>query len=236
MTKFALLALALLPAVAPARLVGWFPLDGTLREVVQGSTAEFKGDACFAALGATKGALFSGHNGVVVAKDARQFWLGPSFSLSATVYVNAIPHGGTSPQGQIVFRGDDRGGLDNYSLNLGEDGYYNFNFYGASNDNASVRVPARLNTWQTLLGTFDARTKQISLFLDGVLVAQQYTSLFPIMEMSSSDVPGFSIGNVQNPLGGCHNQPFNGYIRDVRLFDHVATWDDVLRVPLIKSK
>lgn len=235
MIKTLLFAVALTPSVAQARLVAWFPLDGTLKERLQGTVGEFKGDASFGKVDQSRGALFGGQNGVVFFPDQRQFWLGPSFSVSATVWVNALPRGGTSPQGQIVFRGDDRGGLDNYSLNLGEDGYYNFNFYGASNDNASVRVPARLGVWQTLLGTFDAKTRQISLYLDGVLVAQQYTSLFPVMEMTSGDAPGFSIGNVQNPLGGCHNQPFNGTIRDVRLFDSVASWDDLIRVPLVGS-
>ena len=184
------------------------------------------------AVDAMKSLGLGGKNGVLFYPDLPQFELGPSFSISAKVWVRENPVGGTSPAGQIVFRGDDRCGLDNYSLSLGNDGFYTFSVYSDGDDSGGVRAPSIKNRWQTLLGTFDARSKDMKLYIDGVLVSESSVNILPVVKMDSQWTPGFSIGNVQNPLGGMHNQPFNGFIRDVRLYNNVIFWDDLRIMPV----
>lgn len=232
MTRTALLALTFLPALSFADLVAWFPLEGNAKEMVKGTcNGETKGDSMFGSMDRRLAAAFGGKNGAVLVPDSPQFALGPSFSISAQVWIRKNPVNGTSPAGQIVFRGDDRSGLDNYSLNLGNDGYFSFYINSAEGDGTGVRAPSRPGVWQTLLGTFDGNTRQITLYVDGVCVAHQYATFTPITVMDPNTSPGFAIGNVQNPFGGIHNQPFNGYIRDVRLYNTVVEWDTVTRPP-----
>lgn len=211
-------------------MVAWVPLDGSPQEMVTRTTGTLVGDASMVRAQTGAGANFFGKNGAVLFKDSRQFELGPSFSVSATVMARALPQDGSSPAGQIVFRGDERCGLDNFSLNLGNDGFYTFYFNSASGEGAALRAPSRIGAWQTLLGTSDAQTKDMCLYVDGALVGQTSANLLPITLLDVGAAPGFSIGNVQNPLGGCHNQPFNGQIKDVRLYNSRVFWDDLLRV------
>ncbi|MBS1715751.1 MAG: LamG domain-containing protein [Armatimonadetes bacterium] len=230
MKSFALLA-ACAATSAHASLVAWFPLEVNSNEALLGTKGTLVGDASF---GVRDGLKLGGKNGALFFKDSSQFSLPGSFSLSAKVYPAAWPQGGTSPRGQIVFRGDDRSALDNYSLNVGEDGYFTFYVDGSDGGRALVRAQARLRTWQTLLATFDAGTHTARLYVDGFLAAQSSDPVSPFVVLDSQWSPGFSIGNVQNPLGGCHNQPFHGSIRDVRLWNGPATWDDVTAVPVLR--
>lgn len=231
MKHLALSLFVTFPALLSADLVAWFPLNGSTKDRVKGTVGEFEGDSHFGQVDRRQAADFGGHNGVVFVADSPQFALGPSFSVSAQVWVRSLPRNGTSPQGQIVFRGDDRSANDNYSLCLGNDGFYTFNFDGGDDHWAGLRVPSRTNVWTTLLGTFDAKTRHIMLYVDGYLAAEQYTPYTPLMLMDKNCSPGFSIGNVQNPLGGNHNQPFNGLIRDVKLYNTAINWDDLSREP-----
>lgn len=231
-----LATLTVVPLIANAKLVAWFPLSGSPVEALTGVMGKFVGDSNWGAADSRKGADFRGMNGALFFQDSNQYVLGHSFSVSATVWIRENPTNGTSPAGQIVFRGDDRGGLDNYTLNVSNDGYYSFNFYNDANDNGGVGAPATKNKWQTLLGTFDSETKAIKLFVDGVLVAESSAPLIPVTKMESGWTPGLSIGNVQNPLGGCHNQPFNGIIRDVRLYDNAIFWDDLRKMPIVSGQ
>ena len=233
MKNLVLSLLVIVPGLASADLVAWFPLNGSTKDVVRGTAGELKGDSRFSNMDRRSGVDFGGHNGVLFVPDSPQFALGPSLSVSAQVWIRALPSNCTSPQGQIVFRGDDRSACDNYSLSLGTDGYYTWRFDADADNIVTLRVPARPNTWTTLLGTFDAKTRHIMLYMDGFLVCEQYTPLNPLMLMDKNAAPGFSIGNVQNPFGGHHNQPFNGLIRDVKIYNTAIMWDELARDPRV---
>lgn len=191
------------------------------------------GDAFFP--GKTQGCQFAGKNGAIVYKDSEEYGFDESFSIYVEVFPQVLPRGGTSPAGQIVFRGDDRSGLDNYSLNLGEDGYFTFYFNSPDNQGAGVRVLARMNQWQRLLATFDAKSHMLKLYIDDFLMGQNSQPILPVTRMEKEFTPRFSIGNVQNPLGGNHNQPFHGGIRNVKLFNTAIFPDDADRTPKVKK-
>jgi hypothetical protein len=224
----AMLTSLFLLAAAP-QPVAWIPLDGSAMDTVNRIEGKVVGDAGIG----RDGAIFKGQNGGVVFRDLRAYALGGSFTLTARVRPNAWPVGGSSPAGQIVFRGDDRSGHDNYSLNLGNDGHFTFCVYGSANEweAIGVRAAARLGEWQRLVAVYDSVGREIRLFVDGVVVGQSAVPFRPITLMESAWTPGLSIGNVQNPLGGMHWQPFNGQIRDVRLYSEVVL-PDVAERPL----
>lgn len=215
----------LVSPMAMARLVFWAPLSENLTDKVSGEQGQLLGGAKFDLK--SLGLDVAGRDGVLRFADKDRYAMGQSFTLSAAVWVRELPKGGTSPAGQIFFRGDDRSGLDNYSLCLGEDGYFTFCFNSADNNGTGVRAKATKERWQFLVANFDARARELRLYVNGVIVGQSATPLFPTINMDSNASPALSIGNVQNPLGGCHNQPFNGFIRDVRLYDETVLPDQI---------
>lgn len=228
-----LLLTFLVSAGARAELVAWFPLQGSTNNVINNTKGQLVGDALFST--SQQGCQFGGHNGAVVYQDLTEYGFDESFSIYAEVYPFALPNGGTSPAGQIVFRGDDRNGLYNYSLNLGEDGYLTFYFNSPDNQGAGVRTKARMNQWQRILATFDAKSHTLRIYVDDFLMGQNSQPITPVTRMENEFAPRFAIGNVQNPLGGAHNQPFHGTIRNVKLFNTAIFPDDASRTPRNKK-
>ena len=142
-----------------------------------------------------------------------------NLSISCWVYARefASPQA-TSPQSQIVFRGDDRCGLDPYDLLLMKSGHWQFKIWNES-DVCLIQAPAFLFEWTHLLATLDAELGVMRLYVNGELMAQTYTKITPMKSLEQSASPGISIGNVQFPSGPYHRQPFDGFIRDVRIYD-----------------
>jgi hypothetical protein len=208
-------AACLLFAPSVPRLVFWAPLTEGPMAKVSFAVGKVMGDGAMTPQGFQSG----GKNGVLFFTDQPQFALGGSFSIQATVKFESLPSNGTSPAGQLVFRGDDRNGLDNYSLNLGNDGYYTFCFNSADGQGFGIRTKATAGKWQTVLGVLDTHAREGRLYVDGFLVAQSAALVLPVIELVKDQNPGLSIGNVQNPLGGVHNQPFKGLIKDVKLWN-----------------
>lgn len=210
---------SLTAAGASAQLVAAFPLAGTAVERPTGAVGSALGDVRLTPLGCE----FGGENGVVVFPDQARYRMTGSFSVYAEATPYALPKNGTSPAGQIVFRGDDQCGLDNFSLCLNYDGMYGFGFYSAGGGGASVHYPAQIGVRTALLGTFDASTRRIRLYVDGFVASEQSTSALPFADLSADWTPGLSIGNVQHPFGPFHRQPFHGRIANVMLFDRAVT-------------
>jgi hypothetical protein len=231
MSVAAIAILALVPSSSADRLVAWFPLDGSAVEVLSNRQGKLEGGAHWSTMGGRTGAEFGGMDGVVRFKDQPAYRLGAAFSIYAEVWIHSDPRGGSSPAGQIVFRGDDRNGLDNYSLSLGTDGLYTFAVYGPGGEQAGVRAAAERGRWEALLATFDSRTRRMRLVVDGAVVAEQSVAFVPVLDMVEAHAPGLSFGNVQNPMGGRHWQPFHGLVRQVRLYAGVADWEAASRPP-----
>lgn len=162
-------------------------------------------------------------NGGAFAPDGPEFALTHSLSVSCWVYPRAYAHPfATSPQSQIVFRGDDRSGLDPYQLTLSRTGYFAFGVEGAGGL-CVLHYPAKLNTWAHVLGTLDDATGKIRLYINGKLAAETTTNVRPLGGLDPNQHPGIGIGNTQFPQGGRHRQPFDGMIRDVRIYDEAVS-------------
>lgn len=162
---------------------------------------------------------FNGRDGAIEIPDAPCARLTGSLTVTAWVWVRDYTPHGSSPAGQIFFRGDDRCGLDPYHLTLLGDGRFEFGIDGEDGNRNCVAVDAKLEQWVFLTGSFNAETGAICLFCNGILMARTYSRVLPFEKLDPGWNPGLSIGNVQFPQGGRHWQPFNGYIGEVRLYD-----------------
>ncbi len=120
--------------------------------------------------------------------------------------------------GQIIFRGDDRGALDPYTLSIIPSGQLQFQVTNASNLSASLVSPAALpmGVYLRVTGSLDDVTGTQRLFVNGTLVASQVTTIRPFSQLSASENPGVGIGNVQSAN---YSEYFNGVIDEVNIRD-----------------
>lgn len=163
---------------------------------------------------------FDGTHGGLLFPDLPQFALTDSMTISAWVNLRGYVQAG--PGAQIFFRGDDRLGLDPYSLSIHPDGNIAFMIDDGKGGADQVLTHAPLNKWFHVTASFDTLRSEAKLYIDGRLVDSIQTLRMPMMRLSSGDAPGIGIGNVQNDKGP-HNQPLKGTVADVRLYDVALT-------------
>jgi len=143
-------------------------------------------------------------------------------SMTVATWINPRSYVDDGPGAQILFRGDDRSGLDPYTLVIHGDGTVNFGINDEHYQGMSVSAELPLNRWSHVAATFSDKTGELNLFLNGERVAYARTSKRPFATLDAGTAPGVSIGNVQNDQGP-HNQPFHGMLADLRLYPGVLT-------------
>jgi hypothetical protein len=62
----------------------------------------------------------------------------------------------------------------------------------------------------------------MKIYVNGMRYDTLKTDKRPFSKLDPKYTPGVGVGNVQNNKGP-HNQPFNGMIQDLRLYDKVVT-------------
>lgn len=158
----------------------------------------------------------------VVIEDDPAFELTESFTLEAFINLGALPASGF--QWQILFRGDSRGGIDPYYLDLW-DGEVRFTINSETADWARVTATApALNTWTHIAGVLDHDTGTMSLYLDGLLVDSVHTDVRPFAVLNPALSPGLSIGGYPDN----HYGPYQGLIDEVRISDTALSPEDFL--------
>jgi len=158
----------------------------------------------------------------VVVDDDPLFELTGSFTLEAYINLAALP--ATGFQWMILFRGDSRGGLDPYYLDVW-DGEVRFTINEEPSGGARVAASApTLNQWTHIAGVLDDSSGAMSLYFDGVLVDSITTSLRPFASLDPTQNPGLSIGGYPDN----HYGPFNGLIDEVRISDRALSPDEFL--------
>lgn len=147
-------------------------------------------------------------------------------SMTVSLWINLRSYVNEGPGAQILFRGDDRNGLDPYFLAIHGDGTINF---AVGDENYRIRhVSAEipLGRWVQVVANFDEATGRMEMWLDGQMVGLAVTQTRPFGPLDGRWAPGVSIGNVQNDTGP-HNQPLNGTIGDLRLYRGVLRPGDI---------
>ncbi len=158
----------------------------------------------------------NGTHGGLLLPDMPALALTDSMTVSTWVYLRAYVPAGLGAQ--ILFRGDDRNGLDPYNLVVHSDGNVVFAISDAKGGSDEVVAHIPLNKWVHVTASFDAALCEAKIWLDDRCVQTVPTLHQPLMTLSKGSAPGVGIGNVQNDKGP-HNQPLNGIVADLRLYD-----------------
>lgn len=154
--------------------------------------------------------------------------------ITVALWLNLRSYVNDGPGAQVLFRGDDRCGLDPYSIAIHGDGTINFAVQNESDQGRHVTAEIPLNRWVHVVANYDGQTGRLQMFLDGNLLAFATTSVRPYLNLDHGWVPGVSVGNVQNNAGP-HNQPINGTVQDLRLYRGVFNPDDLGLFPSAPS-
>ena len=158
-------------------------------------------------------ASFNGYNSRVFIADNPLFILTNSLTIEAMVF--PMTRGSTYAGSQIFFRGDDRSGFDPYTLAVIPPTNLQFNIQDTNNNVVTLVAPLSPNMWHHVAGTLDGSTGNMSLYIDGMLVAGTNTTMRPLGVLTGPN-PGLGIGNVQSAN---YSEYFYGLIDEVRLSD-----------------
>jgi hypothetical protein len=208
----------------PPGMVGWWPGDGTAEDIVGGNDGQAVAGATHAAGLVGDAFSFDGVDDRIELPDLEVLKLTGSFSIDAWVFIDAYPT--FALHGEIVFRGDERAALDPYALSVEPDGFFRFHIESLS-EIVDIQAVAPLGRFVFVAVTLDASTGKMSLYVDGVLQAQTFTSVRPFRDLDPSRNPGVGIGN--HP-GSFRNEPFEGLIDEVEIFGRCLTSGEVLTI------
>jgi len=167
---------------------------------------------------------FSGERSGILFGDMPALRLTQSITVSAWLFPRHYAQPGNGSE--ILFRGDDRNGFDPYSFVVEGDGTVNFQIHNEHDQGAKVKADLPLNRWSHVLGSFDANTGALHLWVNGEQVAFTKTLYRPFAALLPEYTPGVGMGNIQNNRGP-HNQPYNGVIADLRMYPACYTPQDI---------
>jgi hypothetical protein len=151
---------------------------------------------------------FNGTSQGIVIPDGPAFQLTHSLTLEGYIYAQTLSGG----DGNIIFRGDDQGGLDPYWLRYEKStNSLEFQITNAANQTASISAGISANQWIHVAATLDDSTGEMCLYVNGALAASAITSIRPYGPLVGAQ-PGLGIGSLQS--GG---EFFHGMIDEVRI-------------------
>lgn len=156
---------------------------------------------------------FDGTSRIFVA-DAPPFQISGSLSLEAMIRLDTYTNANGTKQ-LIIFRGDNRGGLDPFQLDVRADGRLRFTVTDSDNLSTAVSSPGvvPLNELLHVAGTLDDATGLMNLYINGDLVNTLHTDRRPFAMLDPDRNPGIGIGSRQD--GG--DDFFHGLIGNVRI-------------------
>jgi hypothetical protein len=178
-----------------------------------------------AAIGSAVSMHFNGSSQQLTMADNTKLQL--THSLTIEAFIKAEPLvAGTGMQGQILFRGDNRPGLDPYELYVSSSGQIVFQVDSATSI-VSLAQAIPNDQWLYVAGTLDDATGQMKLYVNGNVVASTTTTVRPLGPLDANFKPGLGVGSDQDSQ---YAELFNGWIDEVRLSD-VALQPGQLLVP-----
>jgi len=168
---------------------------------------------------------FNGINQKVQMDDAPEFQLTHSLTIEAFINPRSTYY---NNNGQILLRGDSRGGHDPYYLCQQFDQIL-FSICGDTNPAVELRAPVPMaNQWFHVAATLDDATGEMRLYINGQLANSRFTTVRPAAQLDPSLEGGVSIGDT--PVAA-FVQPFDGAIDEVRLSGTALTPSEFLNAP-----
>jgi hypothetical protein len=205
-------------------LVSYWTGDNTPLDAVGSNDGTLINGATYAAGQVGQAFSFDGVDDRVGVADAPSLALTGSMSIEAWVKANAYP---TAEHGLVLFRGDDRGGLDPYQLTLASSGEIRFSVSSLT-DSTTVLAPIPTGEFIHVVGTLDDATGDMRLYLNGILVSQVVTTVRPFGELDEASNPGVGIGSHGGYPSTPHKFLFQGLIDELKLYDHALSAQDIV--------
>jgi hypothetical protein len=214
-----------LTAVAvPSGIVSWWTANNTAADAMGLNNATLT-NVKYAAGEVGQAFSFNGSNSRAEVADSSSLAFTASFTIEGWIKLNALPSSGN--HAEIMFRGAD-GSPTPYSLSVESDGTLQFQVTPSGGDNNSALatlIPT--GQWTHVAATLDDATGLMSVYVNGALVAQTTTDVRPFATLPSSDNPGVGIGNAN---GSSTNDPFNGLIDELSVYNRALTPGEVLGI------
>lgn len=197
----------------PTGLIGWWAAEGNATDFTGEHSGTFPYGSAFAPGEVGQAFDFDGSSRRVSIADSPAFQLTNAMTLEAWVYPRAYG-------GFITFRGDNRPGLDNWTVDTYESGFVKFSLIDPDNNVATVRAPLALNQWQHIAATWDHASGDLKIYVNGVVGGQTNSPLVPIGVLDPGSEPAIGIGNHG---GTFHQFPFNGMIDELGIYHRALT-------------
>jgi hypothetical protein len=208
----------------PSNAVSWWTANSTANDALGLNNATLS-NVTYTTGEVGQAFNFNGRNGWASLGDPSSLAFTASMTIEGWIKVNGLPTNYNF--GAIMFRGDDRGGLDPYSLDLLPDGRLRFEVdsgHGAADVYASVPTGQFVHVAATL----DDATGAMALYENGAVVAQIVTPDRPFGALDPTQQPGVGIGN-SNALSN-YDVPFNGLIDELTVYNRALTAGEVLGI------
>ena len=198
-----------------ASSVSRWPAEKHSRDVVSEHDGRLVGGVKYVPAVMGQGFFFDGQNDAVSVPDAEPLRLTRSLTISGWVRVDGYPPA-DQDYGFVVFRGDDRPGLDPYFLGVRTDGALVF---GITGEGTSTHIRATIPRGQFIQVTasLDDHTGLMRLMFDNRIVAQTVTAVRPFNDLASDAHPGIGIGNHASQPDSQYNMPFQGVLDEISI-------------------
>lgn len=161
-------------------------------------------------------------------EDSAPFRISKSITIEAVFRFDGSSPGNSFGHNMILFRGDDRGGLDPYSLNINSNTLY-FVVNQDNIDYSVVSAPIVVGKWYRVAGVLDDATGRHSLYVDGIEVDVRFTTARPLEFLDPTRSPGIAIGGAQSSN---FQFGFGGLIDEVRLYNSAVDYGSPVPEPI----
>jgi subtilisin family serine protease/subtilisin-like proprotein convertase family protein len=208
-------------------LVSWWTADGTADDAAGTNDGTLVSGATYAAghVGENGQAFrFDGVDDRVIVADSESLKLTRSMTIEGWVRVDAFPASG---HGEILFRGDDRGGLDPYSIAVEPNGKFSFLVSDLSGGKL-IQSPVPTGEFVHVAATLDDATGAMRIYVNGGMAVEQTTTKRPFRDLDPASNPGIGIGNHGGYPNTPHNFPFHGLIDELKVYNYALSSADVL--------
>jgi N-acetylneuraminic acid mutarotase len=212
----------------PSGLVSWWTANNTGADVMGLNNATLYNGTTYAAGEVGQAFSFDGSSTRVEVADSTSLAFAASLTIEGWIKLNSYPASGSSTA--IVFRGDDRGGLDPYSLTIQSTGRMSFQVTNQNNSGTSITAPIALGQFIHVAATLDDATGTMRLYENGAIVAQTVTTVRPFGALDPTQNPGFGIGNANGTSPSSFNIPFDGLIDELSMYNRALTPGEVLGI------
>ena len=209
----------------PSGIVSWWTANNTAADAMGLNNATLS-NVTYTTGEVGKAFSFNGLNGWAALGDPSSLAFTASFTIEGWIKVNGLPAGYNF--GSIMFRGDDRGGLDPYQLVIKPNGDLQFQIESDPNAWASIEAPIPTGQFVHVAATLDDATGAMTLYENGAIVAQITTTVRPFATLDPTQQPGVGIGN-SNALSN-YNVPFNGLIDELTVYNRALTAGEVFGI------